>query len=58
MAEVLHPDPWRSRADYDEDRHRMKWVMFASVISSVAAVISSVSAIIAVLYAVLWKPGG
>jgi hypothetical protein len=55
MAEVLHPDPWRSRADYDEDRRRMKWTIIAAVISSVAAVISSVAAITTAIY-VLWKP--
>jgi hypothetical protein len=32
MAEGVHPDPWRSRADYDEDRRRMKYMMFASAV--------------------------
>jgi hypothetical protein len=53
MSETLHPDPWRTRGDHDEDRRRMKYMMFASVISLVAAVISFTAAIIAVVYAVL-----
>ncbi len=53
MAEILHPDPWRIRGDYDEDRRRMKYMMFASVIASIGAVISSVAALIAVFYAIL-----
>ncbi len=53
MSENLHPEPWHTRGDYDEDRRRMKYMMFASVISSVAAAISSAAAIIAVIYAVL-----
>jgi hypothetical protein len=52
MAETIHPDPWRTKGDYDEDRLRMKHVTMASVVSSIAAAISSVAALIAVLYAV------
>jgi hypothetical protein len=52
MAENLHPDPWRTRGDYDEDRKRMKYMMIASVTASVGAVISSISAITAVVYAI------
>lgn len=46
MSENIHPDPWRTRGDYDEDRKRMKGVMVAAIISSVAATISSIAAII------------
>jgi hypothetical protein len=53
MAETLHPDPWRTRGDYDEDRRRMKYMMLASVTASIGAVISSVAALIAVVYAIV-----
>lgn len=52
MVETVHPDPWRTRADYDEDRRRMKRITIASLVSSIAATISSVAALIAVLYAI------
>ena len=57
MAETLHPDPWRARGDYDEDRRRMKYMMFASVVSSIGAVISSVAALIAVFGTHACRPG-
>ncbi len=53
MAEIVHPDPWRTRGDYDEDRRRMKYLMLASVTASIGAVISSVAAVIAVVYAII-----
>jgi hypothetical protein len=53
MAEIVHPDPWRTRGDYNEDRQRMKYLMLASVISSIGAVISSVAALIAVVFAII-----
>ena len=52
MTEQIHPDPWRTRADYNEDRNRMKLAVYASFIASIGAVISSISALIAVLYAI------
>lgn len=49
----LHPEPWRTRGDYDEDRRRMKYMMLASVTASIGAVISPVAALIAVVYAIV-----
>lgn len=46
MTENTHPDPWRTRGDYDEDRRRMKSVMIAAVVSSIAACVSAIAAII------------
>lgn len=53
MAETIHPDPWRTRADYDEDRRRMKYVTIASVTASIAAAVSSIAALIAVVATIL-----
>jgi len=52
MTEQLHPDPWRTRGDYDEDRKRMKLTVYASLTAAIGAVISSVSALIAVFYTI------
>jgi len=52
MTEQIHPDPWRTRADYNEDRNRMKLTVYSAVIASIGAIISSVAALIAVLYAI------
>ena len=51
MPEPLLPDPWRTRADYNQDRARMKYVVIAAMISAVAAVLSSIAALTAIFVA-------
>lgn len=44
----LIEDPWRTQGEYQQDRFRMKLMVIASIVSSLAAIASAGAAVAAV----------